>query len=121
MALKDLLLDSSHDLQLVNNDLALASGTQATLQAIGQRLKLWQGEWFLDVTAGVPYLQQVFTKGTKLSVIRSLLLAVVAKTNGVTAIRRFDVFPQPNRGLDVEFEASTLAGDAELNLALGVG
>jgi hypothetical protein len=37
----------------------LVNSPQCVEQAISTRMKLWLGEWFLDVTDGTPYLTQV--------------------------------------------------------------
>jgi hypothetical protein len=121
MTQPDLALSSAHDLQLTGNDLTLTSGLQATEQAVRQRLGLWQGNWFLDTSAGVPYLQQVFVKGTTLGAIRAILLAEVAGTVGIETIDSFTVEPLANRGLDVTFTATTGAVDDILVISTTVG
>jgi len=121
MTLKDIQLNNSHDIEIVNNDLAVVSGLNATVQSIRQRFWLFQGEWFLDETAGVPYLQQIFVKGVRLAVVRNILLRVLASTVGVESIRRFTVTPEANRGVFVSFQAQGTGENDILETELSVG
>lgn len=121
MTLKDIQLNNAHDIDIVNNDLALVSGLKATTQSIRQRFWLFQGEWFLDETAGVPYLQQIFVKGVRLAIVRNILLRVLASTVGVASVRRFTVTPESNRGVFVSFEAQGVGKDDILVTELSVG
>lgn len=61
-----------------NNPLAVA-------QAIGTRLRLWQGEWFLDNTSGTPYLQSILGMGTT-GKYDSAIREVILGTEGVQQI-----------------------------------
>lgn len=121
MAQPDLKLSQKHDLEFVNNDLQLTSGLEAISQSVKQRLKLWQGNWFLNESEGVPYLQQVFIKGADLAAVQNLLLLTVAKTVGIADILSFSTSPQPNRGLLLEFVATTSGDGAILSVETTVG
>ena len=37
----------------------LANSSACVAQAVSTRMKLWQGEWFLDTTDGTPWLQSI--------------------------------------------------------------
>lgn len=54
-------------------------------QAVQTRLGLILGEWFLDITAGVPYEQFVFGKGTLLT-FDDIIKTTILDTQGVTGI-----------------------------------
>jgi hypothetical protein len=61
----------------------LVNSPAAVGQAILTRLKLMQGEWFLDRTVGMPYATQVFVEGGRFSADRAAQ-AVILGTQGVT-------------------------------------
>lgn len=60
----------------------------AVAQAVKTRLRLWQREWFLDLTAGTPYATKVLgrnTSGTRDPAIRARVLT----TPGVASITSY--------------------------------
>lgn len=63
----------------------LVDSPAAVAQAIQTRLKLLQGEWFLDQTAGTPYDTEILGAGTQST--RDLAIqTVILETQGVTEI-----------------------------------
>lgn len=55
-----LAINSTNDLQADHNGLlVLVEHNAQLLQKIRQRLKLFYGEWFLDVRRGVPYFENI--------------------------------------------------------------
>lgn len=54
-------------------------------QSIVTRLLLWTGEWFLDLTVGTPYAQQVLGYGTQ-GLYDKVLQARILGTSGVTGL-----------------------------------
>jgi hypothetical protein len=62
---------------------------QEVAQNISQRLRTFQGEWFLEITIGVPYLQQIFTKGIDAATVEGLLKREILSTPFVKALTSF--------------------------------
>ena len=90
------------------NDLFLtAAGNLATVtdaEAVGQharqRLSTFSREWFLDTTAGVPWLDQILGKAYDPALAESVVKAEILNTDGVTEITSFSVsFDKATRGL----------------------
>lgn len=88
---------------------------EAPAQAVGTRLRLWSGEWFLDVSEGVPY--QVSALGTgKMATIEPMLRLAVQETQGVTGIAEWSSSWNPEtRAYSVAATIDTLYGAINLN------
>jgi len=67
------------------NTMFLVNSPAAVAQAISTRLKLWQGQWFLDTTLGMPWMQQVIGKHTQ-SVRDAAIQNTILGTPGVNQI-----------------------------------
>lgn len=63
-------------------------------QKVETRLRLWQGEWFLDVTIGTPWLQKILGYGK--SALRDIAIrTVILQTDGVTALNNYNSIAVP--------------------------
>lgn len=98
-ATNDLLVDGSGNLGMVTS-------TEAVGQHVRQRLKTFRGEWFLDTTAGVPWLAQIMGSKYDPALAEAVVKAEILDTDGVAEITSFSVgFDRATRGLiirDVE-------------------
>jgi hypothetical protein len=63
----------------------LVNSAAAVAQAIMTKLNLWQDQWFLDSTVGVPYMTQVVGKGTA-NVRDVAIQSAILNTPGVSQI-----------------------------------
>ena len=94
----------------------LVNSPAAVAQAVLTRLKLNQGEWFLDKTVGVPYATQVLGFGTGRSydvVIQGTILG----TPGVNQIRNYSSVLQ-GRTLLISVTLDTIYGSTAITTSL---
>lgn len=83
----------------VTNDLALTAGghlrlardAEAVGQHVRQRLLSHEGEWFLDTTAGLPWMDRVLGRAFDPALAEALVKAEIAETEGVTEIEALSV------------------------------
>jgi hypothetical protein len=79
-------------------------------QCILTALELWQGSWFLDVTAGVPYTTGVLGYGTK-ALYDLIIQQVVLGVQNVTSIPNYSsTFSSATRQLSVTMTVDTAFG-----------
>ncbi|MBX4889763.1 hypothetical protein [Rhizobium bangladeshense] len=92
---------ATNDLFLTGSgDLATVSDAEAVGQHVRQRLSTFTGEWFLDTTAGVPWLDRILGKAYDPALAESVVKAEILNTDGVTEITSFSVtFDKATRGL----------------------
>lgn len=76
-------LDSTYD--PVFSDGASLTGVQAVSQAILTRLKLFYGEWWEDLTLGLPVFQSMLGQLASKKGIAAMQLAIVQNVEGLTA------------------------------------
>lgn len=86
----DLKLDSNNDLIISKGDLTLTT-TRAEIcaQTLGITLRTFQGEWFLDSTFGVPYLQEIIGVARKKDTLDKIFLSYIARNEYVDSINSF--------------------------------
>lgn len=85
--LRELAIDSTGDLSLVNGDLVLSEGAEAVAQRAQVRLKTWLGEWRFDRRLGTPWLEAVLGKPIDESLVQALLANRIRQTQGVARIQ----------------------------------
>jgi hypothetical protein len=79
-------------------------------QAVGTRLGLWTGQWFLDFTAGTPWATAVLGKGTTSS-YDAVITSRIQGTPGLLQIIRYSSnLDVTTRALSFSAEVSTLYG-----------
>jgi hypothetical protein len=67
----------------------LVNSPQAVAQAVKTRLRLWQGEFFVDITDGTPYLQQILDKRSPTRNPDAAIKLRIVGTLGVTGIAQY--------------------------------
>lgn len=123
----DLLIDDTNDLVFVNGDLQFSRGVDAIVQQCRISLQMFQGEWFLDLDAGIPYWQSIL--GSKpavaLSAARIYMRRELELVPGVAKVLRMDVsYTGSSRTLTANWQVSTVFGDTasdEIALRIATG
>jgi hypothetical protein len=114
--MRDIALSASHDLDVSTGDFVLLDGASRVRQQVLIKLKLWQGEWFLDTDFGTPYLASILGKQLTLSGAIAALRKSVLEVEGVRQITSLTYnFASAARTLSVSFMADTPYGLIEVN------
>lgn len=108
----DIQLDTTtHDLVIVAGDAQVINEARRVAQQIKITLLFFLGEWFLDTSFGVPYLEDILVKNPRWSRVQTVLRARIADVPGVRRVVTLKTtLDAATRGLRVEFEADTLFG-----------
>jgi hypothetical protein len=114
------LNEQTYDLDLVNGDLVLTQSDDAIRQLIVQRLRTFLGEWFLDLSVGVPYFQDILKKNPNIQVVDGVLKQTILDTPGVVELLTFELdFESGTRKLKVDCSIRTRTGVIDFSEAFG--
>ena len=93
----------TNDLYLApDGNLAMVEDAHAVGQHVRQRLMTFEGEWFLDTAAGVPWLDQLLGRSYDSALAEAVVKAEILDTDGVEEITSFSVrFNREPRNLDI--------------------
>ena len=93
--------ESTNDLFVAaGGNLATVTDAEAVGQHVRQRLQTFIGEFFLDTSCGVPWLDQILGQNYDPALAESVVKAEILATDGVEEILSFSVsFDRATRGL----------------------
>lgn len=118
----DLALNAkTHDL-IIDGDVIFIDNAERVAQQIKIQLLTFLGEWFLDITHGVPYLEYVLIKNPNFTLIRELFREQILKVDGVSSLVDIDLSYVPSmRKITLTYEAETEYGLISKKEVLGYG
>lgn len=95
----------------------LVDSPEAVAQAVITRLKLWLGEWFIDESEGMPWLQSVIGYGTN-DTAEPAVRRHILQTQGVLTIESFS-FEKNSETREIKIDATvnTIYGSATIEVA----
>lgn len=99
----------------------IANSPATVAQSVLTRLKLYQGEWFLDRAEGTPWLQQVLSAQARNTVplYDQAIRMRVLRTPGVTGIATYSShLDTATRALSVDMTVDTEFGQAQLSVVI---
>jgi hypothetical protein len=109
----DLALDNTtNDLLLDNGNLIFISNLDFVRQNLKVRLQWFLGEWFLNVSLGLPYFTDILTKNPNQTAVAAFFKKVILQSYGITSLDSFsfDIINIQQRIVKVTFKAITSYG-----------
>lgn len=108
------------DIVIINGDHAIVSDSTATKQRLNQKFKLWRGEWFLNTSAGVPWLEDILGKKPRTEVLQTLFSQVIQSDPGIKTLQSLSFeYNEVERKLQITFQA-TLINNTVLDMEVDI-
>jgi hypothetical protein len=96
------------------------NAAQGVAQAITTTLKLFIGTWFLDLTAGIPWITQILGTGTQGLYDQILQSAILGVTGVVSIISYSSYFDHTQRTLTVVTTVQSLYGIVAVSFPIAI-
>lgn len=108
-------LDEYHDMTYGRGLANYARDAESVRQRVDTRLQLLLGEWFLDTSAGVPYLQEILVKPADPMHAEAIIKRCITETDGVESIVSFELLYDANtRRATITAVVRTIYGDVDI-------
>lgn len=109
----------THDLAVDNYDLSINTGKELVEQRLKQSLWFFLGEWYLDITDGVPYYRDILIKAPIQITVESVLKSTILRTPGVLELTKFLLeYENDTRSLELNFGVLSTFGNIEISEVL---
>tara|TARA_B100000029_G_scaffold324168_1_gene316592 strand:- start:122 stop:469 length:348 start_codon:yes stop_codon:yes gene_type:complete len=100
-----------NDFAFIDNKVKMLSNIDEMVQKISNCLNSFKGDWFLDLSLGVPYFQEIYIKGISKEELIAIFMNYLSQIDGVIAINTIDVEHDPStRTSTLSFTAKTKDG-----------
>lgn len=107
----DFKLNEQHDIDFKNGDLVLISGAEKIRQQVEILLQTFLGEWFLDISHGIPYYEKILIKNANRAEIEAIIRDKLKGVEGVSSVPVFNIMiNHPTRRIQAELELKTNQG-----------
>ena len=113
--IRDIKLNSSGDLDISTYDFEFVLDADYISQKLIIVLRTFLGEWFLDISAGIPYFEDILKKNYDPIRVESVLKSAILDVPGVDQITAFDMTLNSPRELVVSFTVTTDFGELEID------
>lgn len=119
----DLLINTETGDLVFKNGQCPVTQLQADVVAQRLRIKLYTflGEWFLDTTIGVPYIQQVFAKVRRKSTVDLIFQGLITADAGVLELVYFSSEISNDRGYTMTFKVRVADNTTSLPITINIG
>ena len=113
---------NDHDILIKDGDFLLIDNAERVAQQIKVKLLTFLGEWFLDTTWGVPYLEYILVKQPNQELIKQILSEQILSVDDVKSLNALELDYQVKvRTLIINYEVSTEYGLITRKEVLGYG
>jgi len=105
------LTAQTNDMYRNTAHIAILIDSDAVLQTVKSRLLLHYSEWFLDLSAGIPWFTELLTHNPDFSLIESRVAETIIDTDGVTDLINLAMtFRGSQRELYIDFSYMDIYG-----------
>lgn len=119
--MSDIKLADDGDIDLTAGEMTLTEGLEAISQRYMQRLNFFFGEWFLDKSRGIPFIQQIFVKRPNPVVIDTIFKREILEDPSARELQEFELdLETATRLLTLSFRVRTEIGDIDFEEEFGL-
>lgn len=114
--MKTIALTDKSDIVIENNTLKVVSGLDALIQRVENKLLLYRGEYHLDTSAGMPWMQDILTKPDNLPALEGYIIDAVSEVDGVLSVSVSLV--NEGRAVSVSMDVETTFGKTSIGVSI---